>query len=412
MKRSGLLSRFAMTVGCLALLASATGNEAAVCTPTPTTPEVECVSPEDCEGLYHELCLGGGWQCVDNECTYECDPAPPACPSEPPIGVDPVCASGLECDYGQECCCGECHPSIVCNCLNGQWGCYYTDACMIPFCPCQGNGDCNDWDPCTEDLCDAATGQCLHKDNKDCCTDDDDCGKGFQCQIMVCPGCWCEDPTDPENCPPCLCWGECTPVQPAECVVSGCSGEICAAEPMGSFCVWLDWYECLKLTECGLFGSEGTCAWKPTEAFEDCVLSTPCQGGGACPEGYTCAVSDCTDPSNCSPACSPPPGAGECMASEDCQPGFVCEVTGYCPPCVYMEPACAAPCWAVGECIPPVEAECADLCDCYDLYGMKFEGICPLMCPMCGNFWQCNDGQCVEQCGVIPMGRQDCFSPD
>jgi len=275
MKRHGRLMKMATPMGALVLLIAVAGNDAADCIPITTIPEVGCSAAADCEGLPHDLCLDGGWQCVNGKCEYKCEP----------------------------------------------------------------------------------------------------------------------DETD-------------------KCVISGCSGEICAEEPMGSYCIWLDWYECLELTECGLFGPDGACAWKSTDAFDDCVLSKPCQSYGECPAGYTCAVSNCSDPDTCVPTCSPQPGAGECMTSEDCPPGLICEATGYCPPCVYGDPACKMPCWAVGECVVPPGAECKDLCDCYDLYGMKFQDPCYLMCPMCGNFWQCEDGLCAEHCGVIPAERQDCFPID
>ena len=43
-----------------------------------------------------------------------------------------ACSGSLTCNYGQECCCGKCYPSTVCSCNGGQWGCYATDACLIP----------------------------------------------------------------------------------------------------------------------------------------------------------------------------------------------------------------------------------------------------------------------------------------
>ncbi len=35
----------------------------------------------------------------------------------------------------QECCCGQCHPSMFCHCVGDTWACGYTDACFIPACP-------------------------------------------------------------------------------------------------------------------------------------------------------------------------------------------------------------------------------------------------------------------------------------
>lgn len=55
-----------------------------------------------------------------------------ACPAEPPIGKK--CTGSGTCEFGQECCCGDCHPSLVCTCTGEFWGCWYTDACLGP-CP-------------------------------------------------------------------------------------------------------------------------------------------------------------------------------------------------------------------------------------------------------------------------------------
>ena len=49
------------------------------------------------------------------------------CPKERPTGK---CIGNLTCNYGEECCCSKCHPSLVATCLEGQWGSFFTDACM------------------------------------------------------------------------------------------------------------------------------------------------------------------------------------------------------------------------------------------------------------------------------------------
>ena len=67
-----------------------------------------------------------------------------SCPADP--FATPACdTEGARCELGQECCCGVCHPSLVCNCSSGQWACYNTDACMIPSCEgaaCTSDADC------------------------------------------------------------------------------------------------------------------------------------------------------------------------------------------------------------------------------------------------------------------------------
>lgn len=60
----------------------------------------------------------------------------PSCPTEF-AGPNTACAGTATCEWGQECCCGKCYPSLVCTCQNGKWACYYTDACLLPpdVCP-------------------------------------------------------------------------------------------------------------------------------------------------------------------------------------------------------------------------------------------------------------------------------------
>lgn len=79
------------------------------------------------------------------------------CPEDSDVffaGERPTAAVDLACEYGEECCCGECHPSLVCNADAGKTvQCYYTDACMIVGCPCETDAQCNVQDSCQNNLC-------------------------------------------------------------------------------------------------------------------------------------------------------------------------------------------------------------------------------------------------------------------
>ena len=70
------------------------------------------------------------------------------------------------------------------------------------------------------------------------------------------------------------CEGEPTDVPPptpdSACVVTGCSGQICASEPMASTCEWTCEYGCYQLAVCEV-QSAGMCGWTPTAEFEQCV---------------------------------------------------------------------------------------------------------------------------------------------
>jgi eight-cysteine-cluster-containing protein len=108
------------------------------------------------------------------------------------------------------------------------------------------------------------------------CWADYDCADGQVCEGIdySCGGAGKGDqagaPAKPCLPSPGLCVG--TPEPPTTtCVISGCSGEICAAEPMASTCEWYSAYECFALTTCGSTGPDGSCGWEPTEAFLTCM---------------------------------------------------------------------------------------------------------------------------------------------
>lgn len=56
------------------------------------------------------------------------------CPSERPKFPGGACDFEVSCSYGEQCCCGECHPELICRCEQGQVICVFTDDCMAPRC--------------------------------------------------------------------------------------------------------------------------------------------------------------------------------------------------------------------------------------------------------------------------------------
>jgi hypothetical protein len=123
--------------------------------------------------------------------------------------------------------------------------------------------------------------------------------------------------------------------------------------------------------------------------------------------------------------------AAECLPNEFCQsPEGQCGAPGSCafieqgcdgvydPVCgcddITYDNRCAAAMHAVSiaqvgpcQCVPKT-APCETTCDCYRTLGQAFCDDCPLLCPNCGDYWQCEDGACVEECGMIPPGVQEC----
>ena len=329
-------------------------------------------------------------------------------------------------------------------------------------------GACNDWDPCTEDICDPVIGACINKPIPGCCTDDAGCGWGEHCEIEVCPGCWCEDPTDPDNCPPCLCWGKCVPDEPQCETDDDCPpGHICESVTICPDCVNEDppclapcWTEnqcvpapndceeaggiCLGLpdepgngdlemcpagfAEVDLGGCQPweICCMKvePVECLEHCDcydlygndFPEPC--AMMCP---TCDNFWLCEEGQCIPECGPiPEEVWECiLPPNECE-----EAGGKCLGPDATDPNGNIGCpdgWGEADlpgcsnneicCLPEPEPECAEMCDCYDLYGEEFETPCPLDCYNCGNYWECVEGKCVEECGMMPAEVEECLKP-
>ena len=76
--------------------------------------------------------------------------------------------------------------------------------------------------------------------------------------------------------------GVCTPKETkGECVVSGCSGEICADDYWDSACVWEDAYACLKLASCGTL-ADGSCGWITNEKYYECLEEIECGNNEDC----------------------------------------------------------------------------------------------------------------------------------
>lgn len=150
-----------------------------------------CVSNGDCdtyfEGWYRDAdgaCVQGrkfGCQDPFFDSQSACEAVVDACPAE--AFPDPAisAARSLTCEYGQECCCGQCYPSVVCEAEAGEgFGCFYTDACLVSICDaCSTDADCPDDQVCSLDR----DGQHLCVGG---CRDDASCPAGTQCVQVEC----------------------------------------------------------------------------------------------------------------------------------------------------------------------------------------------------------------------------------
>jgi eight-cysteine-cluster-containing protein len=187
--------------------------------------------PGPCDGL---------GQCIDAP-----QPPPTSC------GSDADCAAGEVCELNESC------GAVPFWCPEGDPACDPMPCEVVGICvPANVPGaDC--WD---DSMC-AAGEQCVF-DYATC-----DCGGYYPADggadvpagVCACPG-QCQAQVEP-------------PPPSTECVVTGCSGQICAPAPMATTCEWMPWYECFGLSECGGNGIDGTCGWSATPEFSACMLA-------------------------------------------------------------------------------------------------------------------------------------------
>ena len=256
--------------------------------------DVDCPPGEDCPEPIEQLtCVPVARLCATlsaEDCATD-----PRCDSE----IHLICVDPLPCPDNDP----DCLPP-------GEGGCEEIEACVAAPNPC-ANLDaeaCADQAGCVElqdpdggfvgcwseadcgglegDLCDAHPScQFFEEDGGACGCEIDEQGNEI---------CWCEEgfgicvPSDfpppgggdcaailcPEGtaCVDGQCIGEPEPPRPGPnpCIVSGCSGEICAEEPMDSLCVWRPEFECLPLSACELQGN-GACGWTPNDEYAACL---------------------------------------------------------------------------------------------------------------------------------------------
>ena len=356
-----------------------------------------------------------------------------------PEACGPGCQSDDECEHG------TCVQTVLCP------DCVY-DPVQPCKAPCWQVGECV---PCP--ILDCVPGFEPHDSDGDGCHDtcrksclsDDDCAGNDVCHTEThCPGCV---NFDPPCLAPCYIEGWCGPpvcnVQilcaegywPVDTDGDGCDDtckKLCDGSSEcgpGEVCVPHEWCPaCVNATPacdapCLLLG---LCEPEPCGASavelcandidDDCDGATdeqPCQCAFVidCAPGYYAVDSDSD---GCDDVCKK-----TCDSAADCAPGETCELYTECPGCTSIDPPCFVPCFAIGLCEPACDTAihcaagyeavdtdgdgCADhcklpcdsYCDCLDLPSAN---DCALLCPLCGNFWTCEQGYCEEQCGQMP----------
>lgn len=213
----------------------------------PIAPPVTCSSDAEC---------APGNVCDFSNCWGATDPAEPGDPNDPsgrPIMCLGECRQPEPPAY-------DCKQDSDCIDASGRTGTCEFEVCeAAAFMPCDPSGQscdpmppapicygfcnfeqpawCNPWDPAT-------------------------CPDGFTCQSECDAGA----PNGLIFCP-----SRCVPeVTPSECVVTGCSGQVCAPEDVATTCEWRPWYVCYRDAVCGA-QADGSCGWQETDSFRQCM---------------------------------------------------------------------------------------------------------------------------------------------
>ena len=139
---------------------------------------------------------------------------------------------GIECGWGEECCCGGCSPSIVCSCESGAWLCSATEACNIASCEgreCADDSDCEGGfvtTTCVDGTCTDARALCFDIDGQEACDGATGC-------TWVLPSA-CPDPDGPESIAEAGCFPTTDCAFSAECP----QDSTCEARAVAPRCYW------------------------------------------------------------------------------------------------------------------------------------------------------------------------------
>lgn len=123
--------------------------------------------------------------------------------------------------------------------------------------------------------------------------------------------------------------------EPAPCVETGCSGQICAETDTASTCEWQDSYACYQDLGVCERNADGACAWRDSDELAACLADprTPVDGaciknsGDACTTDADCTSGGCGGELCFNPAVSE--GVSTCECTAPVGPGCGC-VSGAC----------------------------------------------------------------------------------
>ncbi len=228
-------------------------------------------------------------------------------------------AEGSPCDDGDACTLNDACTGGTCDGLQAKPGtpcddedpCTVQDVCTSAYCSGDYN-DCEDGNPCSDDQCDSATGQCLNEPLKEGakCDDDNDCTSATVCTGGSClgtadpDGSACNDGndcTDQEKCAQGQCLGQADPTAEGYSCDdgNGCTGnEVCATGV------------CIGVADVSVCDDDDPCTLDScTNVFGNSLCShTAAAKGASCDDGDPCTLGESCQAGKCLG------GAGNCSA--------------------------------------------------------------------------------------------------
>ena len=292
-------------------------------------------------------------------------------------------------------CCGIAEPQCdEGESLNPEVGACCPDAQWVEDCLC-AEGSVPQSDPVYDDAgcligtgCSCAPHPCSDASEALCDMIPPECGEG---EIVAIQG-GCYSCVDPDTCEP--------PVE--ECVVSGCSGQICAPDVQMTTCEWNPEYACLQFTTCGM-SPDGSCGWEMNDAYLACLEEV---SGGMCGEGESyddelgaCCpdaiyIADCWCEDGSVPeqttdydekgcllgyGCQCVPQAQGCYSDQECPEGTSCNAAEVCLSPPECEPGDICPAVCYGYCVEE------DACEPGSAWDEEVSACCPeaIFMPSC-----------------------------
>ncbi len=344
----------------------------ACCSATCTSTGAQgCAAPQACTGAAPcargEFCALESGACAGADAAGTCEVRPRICTRQ----LDPVCG----CD-------GRTWPN---DCVRQSRGIALDHAgpCACPplACPRPAHPEDLDHDGCAETCVPCPIVDCLpggipSDTDGDGCQEScapSSCGPNRACSDMT----FCERPDGACDEPGFCRWNgfdvTCTAVYDPVC---GCDGKTwsnrCAANAAGTSVASLG--ECTSRTCGGIAGF-------------------PCAAGELCdPPAGTCGSADlfgtCTpQPQACPDVWLPVCGCDGQTYGNDCDRQMAGAALDHDGPCARA---------------------CTEACDCYVPPITWDNEPCAMMCPMCGDYFQCEAGRCIEHCGPMPIEVATC----